>query len=366
LKKFTANTSPTESKQRLSQSYLSQQLDDGKFLVNNFRDENGLVIIEEPTLNETINNASATNNSPEKIVIVGQALNIETLNKIVNQYFSNAQLVVIKPHFLNGQFAQQALVVMIYKTSSGASTEPNTNQTTIISNDELRGLSQNYFIDAFRVTDASLSTPGLLVMDMDSTIINMECIDEIASLVGVGEKVSAITEQAMLGELDFNQSLNARVSCLKGVTQSELEKLKSRLPINPGFANTIKVLQANGWITCIASGGFTYFANYLKDTFDLTCAISNTLALKDGILTGKVEGEIINGEMKKQVLLQKMREHNVEPSQTMAIGDGANDLLMMEAAAVGVAYKAKPKVQIAANANIYYCGFEGLLYCLKR
>jgi phosphoserine phosphatase len=225
-------------------------------------------------------------------------------------------------------------------------------------------LAKDYFVDAFKVSTVSISTPGLLVMDMDSTIIDMECIDEIAFLAGVGEKVSALTEQAMQGELDFNQSLCARVACLRGIDVAELDKLKSRLPINPGFAQTIKILQKHGWVTCIASGGFTYFANYLKDTFELTHAISNTLLLEKGKLTGEVAGDIVNGEMKKQVLLETLIAHNIDLQQSVAIGDGANDLLMMGVAGLGVAYKAKPKVQLAADANIHYCGFEGLLYCL--
>jgi phosphoserine phosphatase len=193
----------------------------------------------------------------------------------------------------------------------------------------------------------------------------MECIDEIAGIAGVGEKVSALTERAMQGELDFNQSLEARVSCLTGISLDELNALKSRLPINPGFAKTIATLQEHGWITCIASGGFTYFANYLKDTFELNEALSNTLGIKDNALTGTVEGTIINGEMKRDILQRMLTLHQLKPSQSIAIGDGANDLLMMGAAELGVAYKAKLKVQAAADANIHFCGFEGLLYCLS-
>jgi phosphoserine phosphatase len=215
------------------------------------------------------------------------------------------------------------------------------------------------------VSEVRLSTPGLLVMDMDSTIIDMECIDEIAALAGVGEKVSALTERAMQGELDFNQSLRARVSCLRGVEVAQLERLKTRLPINPGFAKTIRTLQANGWVTCIASGGFTYFANYLQSSFELSHAISNTLLIENGLLMGEVVGDIINGEMKRQVLIDTLHLHNIDAKQSIAIGDGANDLLMMAEAELGVAYKAKPKVQTAADANIHFCGFEGLLYCLQ-
>lgn len=301
----------------------------------------------------------------QSCVLVGQGINIELLLKIVLQYFSKAHYAVVNEHYLNGKFAQQAVAVTLYQDPLKTINEVSHQVHNLISTDTLTRLSRDYYVDAFAQSMVRLSEPGLLVMDMDSTIINMECIDEIAGLVGVGQKVSELTERAMLGELDFNQSLQARVLCLKGVEEAQLEKLKSRLPINPGFAHTIALLQHNGWVTCIASGGFTYFADYLKDTFALNEAISNTLSIADGKLTGMVEGDIVNGERKKQVLLETAIKYNIPVQQTIAIGDGANDLLMMGACALGVAYKAKPKVQASADANIHYCGFEGLLYCLQ-
>lgn len=292
----------------------------------------------------------------ESIVLVGQGINFLSLQKMINTAFAQASIIEVSRHYLFDDFAQQAIVLTL----------PHNKSTKLVSKACLKGLSDDYFIDCFAISQVRLSVPGLLVMDMDSTIIDMECIDEIANLVGVGDKVSALTERAMQGELDFNQSLNARVDCLKGVSVEELERLKCRLPINAGFAKTMRILQSKGWITCIASGGFTYFADYLKDTFELSAAYSNTLSVQDGILTGKVAGEIVNGDMKRDILLRQALEHQLPIQQTVAIGDGANDLLMMEAAGLGIAYKAKPKVKQAADASIEYCGFEGLLYCLSK
>ena len=292
----------------------------------------------------------------EKIVLVGQAINIASLHKILQHYFAAIQWCEISLHPLHGQFSQQSVTLCLMHSQND-----NMVNTHLLSE-----ISQAFFIDCFAVSQVLLEQPGLLVMDMDSTIIDMECIDEIAGLAGVGDKVSELTERAMLGELDFNQSLYARVGCLNGIDLKALEALKSRLPINPGFAHTIALLQQHGWRTVIASGGFTYFANYLKDTFELSQAFSNTLGFENGKLTGTVQGDIVNGEMKLEILLQQLQQHNISQGQSIAIGDGANDLLMMSAAALGVAYKAKPKVKAQANACIEYCGFEGLLYCLAQ
>jgi phosphoserine phosphatase len=362
------NAHAIQTSPSLSTAYLQQQWLVNKCFTIEPQADSELVARDTASINRYLQDLGIDQAQAQNCVLVGQAINIDTLDKIVRQYFASAQVLVFRQHFLDGEFAQQAVEVSVYehdKTEQGAKVCVDVSKR-LVNNDVLKNLSTDYFIDAFRVSDISLSRPGLLVMDMDSTIINMECIDEIAALVGLGEKVAMLTERAMRGELDFNQSLIARVACLKGVDVGELEKLKSRLPINPGFAKTIGILQKHGWITCIASGGFTYFADYLKDTFDLNYAISNTLSVQGSQLTGKVQGDIVNGEMKRQILLQKLVDCDINPSQSIAIGDGSNDLLMMGAAALGVAYKAKPKVQAQADANIYYCGFEGLLYCLQN
>lgn len=348
----------------LSVNYLNQQLREGRLFGYSRKSAGQWDNIVDGKLAQHLLNEQLDPSFSEQCVLVGQSINLDTIHKIAIGIFKSAKYILVSAHHLHGHFSQQAVLLeLFYEVDVNVETPSHTNKLVTI--DALLALSQQYYLDCFEVTKVKLSTPGLIVMDMDSTIINMECIDEIAALAGVGDEVSALTERAMLGELDFNQSLQARLSCLKGIKLADLEKLKSRLPINPGFAETMRYLQNHGWVTCIASGGFTYFADYLKDTFELTYAHSNTLSLNEGALTGHVEGNIVNAEMKKQILLEKRQMHKIEPQQTIAIGDGANDLLMMQAAALGIAYKAKPKVQLAANANIHYCGFEGLLYCLQ-
>ena len=347
--------------ERLSVNYLNQELSKGAIFVYSHFSGGKWESIAQDKVSKGLSEASVQHSIPEKCVLVGQSINIATLQKLAERFFASSIYIVLSAHHLHQVFSQQALLLEIYS----ATIEHPEDTKTLVNKEAMLAISKQYFLDCFAVTNIQLAKPGLIVMDMDSTIINMECIDEIAALAGVGNKVSELTERAMLGELDFNQSLQARLSCLKGITLDELDKLKSRLPINPGFADTMRYLQSKGWITCIASGGFTYFADYLKETFDLSYAFSNTLSFTEGALNGAVEGSIVNAEMKKQILLDMREMHNIDVQQTIAIGDGANDLLMMQVAALGVAFKAKPKVQVAADANIHYCGFEGLLYCLQ-
>lgn len=356
-----------DDNQHLSVNSLSEQLTKGRVLAYNSKSVEQWFNMDKQDIAELLQNEQINSESFEQCVLVGQSINLEVIEKIAKNIFESADLIIISAHHLNQQFAKQAIILQIFRANSDATGTQQVQlpQSKLINKDALLTISQQYFLDCFEVSNVYLSKPGLIVMDMDSTIINMECIDEIASLAGVGDKVSELTERAMQGELDFNQSLQARLSCLTGIEIAELEGLKSRLPINPGFAETMRFLKSNGWVTCIASGGFTFFADYLKDTFELSYAHSNVLSVQQGKLTGEVEGEIVNAHVKKEILLEKAALHNIGISQTIAIGDGANDLLMMQAAALGVAYKAKPKVQVAADANIHYCGFEGLLYSLK-
>lgn len=201
----------------------------------------------------------------------------------------------------------------------------------------------------------------LVVSDMDSTLINIECIDEIADFGGVKNKVSEITEAAMRGELDFAESLVARVSLLAGLNVSVLQNVyDERLKLNPGAEKMLAKLKANNIKFALVSGGFTFFTDRLKSRLDLDFTLSNTLERSGDILTGKVTGEIIGGEAKAVFLLEKCKELGILPSQAVAIGDGANDLLMMAEAGLGVAYHAKPKVQLEADCALNYSGLEGL------
>ncbi len=208
-----------------------------------------------------------------------------------------------------------------------------------------------------------LKAPGLLVMDMDSTAIQIECIDEIAKLAGSGERVAEVTERAMRGELDFTESLRQRVGTLEGADASILHQVRDTLPLMPGLASLVLKLEAIGWKVAIASGGFTFFADHLRDTLRLTAAVANQLEVVDGKLTGRVIGQIVDAKFKAKTLLQLAEEHEIPIAQTVAIGDGANDLPMIQAAGLGIAYHAKPQVIAKAEISILHADLMGV-FCI--
>ncbi|MFH0286324.1 phosphoserine phosphatase [Vibrio owensii] len=226
----------------------------------------------------------------------------------------------------------------------------------------LKGLNLDY-ASLQEVPD--LSAPGLVVFDMDSTAIQIECIDEIAKLAGVGEEVSEVTERAMQGELDFEQSLRQRVGKLKGADEAILEQVRGQLPFMPDFEALIATFKALGWKTAIASGGFTYFSDFIKDKVGLDFAQSNQLEIVDGKLTGEVLGEVVSAQTKADILVELAEEHEIEQHNTVAVGDGANDLVMMAAAGLGVAYHAKPKVEEQAQTAVRFAGLGGVLCILS-
>ena len=210
----------------------------------------------------------------------------------------------------------------------------------------------------------TLNEPGLLVMDMDSTTIEIECIDEIAKLAGVGEKVSLVTERAMLGELDFAQSLHERVATLEGSPEKILADVVKNIPLMAGLENLIAELKKHNWRIAIASGGFTYFADHLKDELKLDAAFANTLEIVDGVLTGKVLGDVVDAQVKADSLAILAEKYQITQQQTVAMGDGANDLIMMAAASFGVAFHAKPIVLAQADSSINHQGLDCLLHWL--
>jgi len=208
-----------------------------------------------------------------------------------------------------------------------------------------------------------LKTPGLLVMDMDSTAIQIECIDEIAKLAGSGELVAEVTERAMRGELDFSASLRQRVATLKGADANILQQVRDELPLMPGLRSLVQKLQALGWQVAIASGGFTYFAEYLRDTLHLSAVAANELEIRDGKLTGEVVGDIVDAQYKANTLKQLAERFEIAPEQTIAVGDGANDLPMIKTAGLGIAYHAKPKVNEQAAVSIHHADLMGV-FCI--
>ncbi|MGJ8680757.1 phosphoserine phosphatase SerB [Paraglaciecola sp.] len=210
----------------------------------------------------------------------------------------------------------------------------------------------------------SLDEPGLLLMDMDSTVIAVECIDEIAALAGVGKQVASVTAQAMQGKLDFAESLRTRVACLADANENIIQQVRLALPLMPGIANLVNVLKQYNWKLAIASGGFTYFADYLAQRLELDAAVANQLEIRDGKLTGLVSGRIIDANVKAETLLELANKWAIPQSQTIAMGDGANDLVMMNAAALGVAFHAKPIVRQKADISIGRGAMDALIWVL--
>lgn len=205
----------------------------------------------------------------------------------------------------------------------------------------------------------------LVISDMDSTFINIECVDEIADFANKKAEVSAITEAAMRGELDFAQSLQRRVSLLAGLDVGVLQTVyDERLKLNPGAELMLRQLSASNVKFALVSGGFTFFTEKLKQKHHLDFAHANVLDVQDGKLTGKIHGGIVGAERKAEYLKELCAEMGIGLEQAVAIGDGANDLKMMAIAGMGVAYHAKPKVQEMASCSLNYSGLEGLLSLL--
>ena len=204
---------------------------------------------------------------------------------------------------------------------------------------------------------------GLLTMDMDSTLITIECIDEIADFCGLKAEVAAITEASMRGEIkDFDESLTRRVALLKGLDASALERVyDERLQLSAGAERMLAGVKAAGLKTLLVSGGFTFFTEKLRARLGLDFTRANTLEIVDGKLTGRVTGEIVNAEVKARTLRETCAQLGIEPSRAIAMGDGSNDLKMMAAAGLSVAFRAKPVVRETASVAFDHVGLDGLL-----
>lgn len=207
-------------------------------------------------------------------------------------------------------------------------------------------------------------TKRLIVMDMDSTLIRIECIDELARMHGVVDQVSDITRRAMQGELDFEQSLRARVALLAGMPWQQVQSLADDLPITEGAERLIAVLKGLGMKTAVISGGFTFAADALKKRLGLDFAYANTLEVKDGVLTGRVKDPIVTAQRKADLLEGIALQEGIALEQVVAVGDGANDAVMIEKAGLGIAFHAKPKLQERADTSLSAGGLDRILYLL--
>lgn len=303
----------------------------------------------------------ATHNAPSThqghvLTIVGQALTPFLVSSVTEALASVFVAKHIAPHALHQAFGDDVVVM------HGDCIETDDADVKSL----LDRVAATYHVDlGLQKSQPKLAEGGLLVMDMDSTVIAIECIDEIAKLAGVGEEVSEVTARAMRGEIAFNESLHHRVACLQGVSVSHLEAIRSSIPLMPGIQRLLSVLKQHNWKLAIASGGFTYFADHLKQRLGLDFAISNTLVEENGSLVGKVTGEVVNAEVKARTVKELAARWNIEKSQTVAMGDGANDLVMMAESGLGVACHGKPVVNKQADVAIRFGGLHAMLYFLK-
>jgi phosphoserine phosphatase len=226
-------------------------------------------------------------------------------------------------------------------------------------------LAQELSIDiAFQRESIFRRNRRLFAFDMDSTLIQGEVIDELAKLAGVGEQVARITEAAMRGELNFDESFTARVALLKGLAADRVYALLDAIPMADGAERLIRTLRLLGYKTAILSGGFTFFARYLQDKFGIDHIHANELEILDGAVTGRVIPPIVNGRRKAELLAEIAADEGFSPEQVVAIGDGANDIPMLSLAGMGIAYRAKPLVRRSAGQAISSLGLDGLLYLI--
>ncbi|WP_413693064.1 phosphoserine phosphatase SerB [Psychromonas sp. KJ10-2] len=283
-----------------------------------------------------------------ELVLMGTDLNTNTLNTLTNLLVEHAISQAKVSHI------SQVEGVNLVRLSLDKSKEDL--------NTAIKQFAQEAAVDYALVASLpDFAKPGLVLMDMDSTTIQIECIDEIARLYGVGEQVSAVTAAAMRGELDFNESLRTRVGKLANAPESVIKEVADNMPLMPGLVALIAGLKAANWKVAIASGGFTYFANRLKDDHGFDAAYANTLEIVDNTLTGQVTGEIVNADVKARTLQELAEKFDIPMSQTVAIGDGANDLVMMAASSLGIAIHAKPIVQEKASVALNNLDLEGAL-----
>ena len=281
------------------------------------------------------------NNLPTKLILQGPGAHQVNIQQVATQ-LGLPQLRSVAPHAWRCDLSQPLSVESI---------------------DHLKKFSQSLQIDhALLRADFQLQDFKLLVMDMDSTLITIECIDEIADMQGLKSDVAAITEAAMRGEMDFAESLQRRVALLKGLEESALARVfEQRLELTLGAHTMLHAMKQAGLRTVLVSGGFTYFTERLEHELELDVSHANRLEVVDGKLTGRVLGDIVDAQAKKTTVLEQCAELGVPTTAAIVIGDGANDLAMMSVAGLSVAFRAKPVVQTKAHVALNYAGLDGVL-----
>ena len=265
---------------------------------------------------------------------------------------------------LSGRLSLQSEVPEKSKACVEFSVRGEAADISFVQKEFLRTASELDVDIAFQEDNIFRRNRRLVVFDMDSTLIEAEVIDELAKEAGVGDQVIEITEAAMRGELDFNESFRRRVALLKGLDASVLESVAQRLPLTEGAEDLVSHLKMLGFKTAILSGGFTYFAEKLQKQLGFDYVYANQLDICDGVVTGEVVGEIVNGDRKAELLREIAEREGVRLEQTIAVGDGANDLPMLSIAGLGIAFRAKPLVRQSAKQAISTLGLDGILYLI--
>ncbi len=231
--------------------------------------------------------------------------------------------------------------------------------------DTLVQFKENFDIDLAVQEDTLFRrNKRLIVFDADMTFLQCEVIDELGKIAGVGDQMAKITHQAMAGELDFTSALRQRVALLKGLKVEQLEGLAEQIPLTPGAEELVHVLQRLGYKVAIVSGGFTFFIDRIKKKYGLNYGFANQLKIENSVLTGEVEGDIVDAQAKAKILLDLAENEKISPQQVVAIGDGANDIYMLASAGLGIAFNAKPIVQQHAQASINTANLQLILYFL--
>lgn len=293
--------------------------------------------------------------------LLGRNITTQHITKIADLIQKND----LNIHFINRLSARKS--VFQQQTDTGLTCIEFTLRGTPRNLKKLRSkllyISQKYEIDIGLQEDTPYRRHRrLIAFDMDSTLIQTEVIDKLAAKAGADSEVSKITESAMRGEIDFKESLRKRVNLLRGLDSSVLEEVASKMPITEGAERLIKNLKTLGYKIAILSGGFTYFGEKLKSYLGIDYLYANELESKDGKLTGQVKGEIIDGQKKAELLQHLAHKENISMEQVIAVGDGANDLPMLDLAGLGIAFRAKPRVREGAEQAISNVGLDAILY----
>jgi phosphoserine phosphatase len=288
-----------------------------------------------------------------------EAQHLAALTAVVSQYQLNIDKIIRLSGRINLHESDQLGRACVEFSVRGEASDPHAFKKSLLE------LAHQYDIDiAFQEDNIFRRNRRLVVFDMDSTLIDAEVIDELAIEAGVGQQVAEITEAAMQGKLDFKQSFEQRLALLKGLDASVLPKIAQRLRLNEGAEHLIATLKKLGFKTAIVSGGFSFFGEYLQQILGVDYVYANQLDIDNGRVTGRVRGEIIDGQRKADLLKELADREGLMLEQVIAVGDGANDLPMLDIAGLGIAFRAKPLVEASAKQAISSLGLDGILYLL--